>query len=348
MLLRWLRIDREEREKLWPLYGWFTTLMTGGSCFGMVSWVSWMQRCLYYYKVSDSPFFFNNAKNLNSLAIASRWTAAFKVSYAAEFLCITAAKLLTLDRMVDFATPLADARRKRWMVMKRVVMAAVLAINAVGLGGNIGAAALNAKTADSYAAASAACCNSTLAFETLTASLQHESDAFELSSVQMWCEVAVLLLVLSAFAVAGAVGLARVRSTMRSMTEPQRRLSITASNQLQLQIFSTTALIFVSFLLRSVFSSMFAVANQLQEVKCDKVSRDKLSLCKEDCYNDFFHMRVWMASTPEFQLIVVLLSSPITVLVALWGMTSKRMLQQMKLSQQQNPSLLPVSLHSIK
>jgi hypothetical protein len=312
-----------------------------------------MQRCVDYYKVLNSSLFLNDAENLNSLAIASRWTAAFKVSYAAEFLCITAAKLLTLDRMVDFATPLADARRKRWMVMKRVVMAAVLAVNAVGLGGNIGAAALNAKTADSYAAASAACCNSTLASETLTASLKHESDAFELSSVQMWCEVAVLLLVLSAFAVAGAVGLARVRSTMRSMTEPQRRLSITASNQLQLQIFSTTALIFVSFLLRSVFSIMFAVANQLQEGPldtCDKkiYLEDKSSLCKENCYNDFFHMRVWMATTPEFQLIVVLLSSPIAVLVALWGMTSKRMLQQMKLSQQQNPSLLPVSLHSIK
>ena len=40
----------------------------------------------------------------------------------------------------------------------------------------------------------------------------------------------------------------------------------------------------------------------------------------------------WLLYTPEFQLSVVLISSPLSLLVALWGMTSKRALQAMKRS----------------
>ena len=41
-------------------------------------------------------------------------------------------------------------------------------------------------------------------------------------------------------------------------------------------------------------------------------------------------MAVWMNRTPEFQLTIVLTSSPLSLLVALWGMTSKSMLRHMQ------------------
>ena len=43
-------------------------------------------------------------------------------------------------------------------------------------------------------------------------------------------------------------------------------------------------------------------------------------------------MVFWIGFTPEFQLTVVLISSPLALMVALWGMTSKRALQLMKSS----------------
>ena len=43
----------------------------------------------------------------------------------------------------------------------------------------------------------------------------------------------------------------------------------------------------------------------------------------------------WMALTPEFQLLIVLVSSPVALLVALWGMTSNATLQLMKSSQRE-------------
>jgi hypothetical protein len=46
-------------------------------------------------------------------------------------------------------------------------------------------------------------------------------------------------------------------------------------------------------------------------------------------------MQSWIIYTPEFQLLVILISSPLALLVALWGMTSERTLQQMESSQRQ-------------
>ena len=53
-------------------------------------------------------------------------------------------------------------------------------------------------------------------------------------------------------------------------------------------------------------------------------------------------MHMWMTYTPEFQLTIVLVSSPLALLVALWGMTSRRMLQAMKMKGQEAPLSLPV------
>jgi hypothetical protein len=41
-------------------------------------------------------------------------------------------------------------------------------------------------------------------------------------------------------------------------------------------------------------------------------------------------MSTWFDFTPEFTMIIFLISSPTALLVALWGMTSERMLQRMR------------------
>ena len=45
------------------------------------------------------------------------------------------------------------------------------------------------------------------------------------------------------------------------------------------------------------------------------------------CSNAANHALAWMDFTPQLQLSVVLISSPLALLVALWGMTSQRTLQ---------------------
>jgi hypothetical protein len=87
----------------------------------------------------------------------------------------------------------------------------------------------------------------------------------------------------------------------------------------------TAAFVFVTFLLRAVFSTMNALANALQTnvQTCSNT-------CDPACFNVWFVIQIWLQFTPEFQLIVVLISSPLALLVALWGMTSERTLQHMR------------------
>ena len=97
----------------------------------------------------------------------------------------------------------------------------------------------------------------------------------------------------------------------------------------------TTSVVFVAFVVRPVQSTMFAVARQLQDQgrRCPGVT----GLCDPSCHNVFTHILTWMVHTPEFQVTIVLLSSPLTLLVALWGMTTRQMLQTMKSKEQEMP-----------
>ncbi len=91
----------------------------------------------------------------------------------------------------------------------------------------------------------------------------------------------------------------------------------------------TTAFIFVTFVLRAAFSTISAVANQLRAAVGDKFCPDAC----DECPNVYVHIVQWMAYTPEFQVLIVLVSSPLALLVALWGMTSNATLHLMKSSQ---------------
>ena len=62
-----------------------------------------------------------------------------------------------------------------------------------------------------------------------------------------------------------------------------------------------------------------------------------MTFCDPSCFNVFTHIHLWAVRTPEFQVTIVLVSSPLTLLVALWGMTSKQTLQAMKSNQQDVP-----------
>ena len=108
---------------------------------------------------------------------------------------------------------------------------------------------------------------------------------------------------------------------------------IEEGRQLRLQIVGTAAFVFVTFLLRAVYSTMLALAAELQNsghyVGCGS------KLCDASCYNVYRLMQVWLIFTPEFQLTVVLISSPLAMIVALWGMTTDRALRRMQSNRRQ-------------
>ena len=318
-------MKEEDRQSVWVLYGWFSGLMCVGSVFGAVTWAAWMQYLVSNSIVTLSP-------GLSMLAQTTfyvqytRWGAVFYVAYPIEFLCLSVAKLLVLHRIADFAAPKGGGLSRRLAVGGRAVMAAVVVGNVVGLCANVAAAVYWAAAADSFsAAADAFASNNNTANSLFLRGNQKVQLGSDADSAQNFCEAVVLLIIILAFAVVGLAGDRRLSS---ALVQVKNEHVEALGKQLRRQIVGTTAFVFVTFLLRAVFSIMNAVSNALQNdaAACADVS----GACDPTCFNVWQLMQNWITFTPEFQLMVVLISSPLAMIVALWGMTSDRMLQAMK------------------
>ncbi len=335
MLYLWWRMEEEGRRRVWSLYGWFCGLMVCGSCFGAVTWAARMMQSENNFNGNDAASRRDFVQTWSLFARSNSWAAVFFVMYAIEFLCLSAARLMVLDRMSDFAAGQDEVARKRWAAGGRTVMAVVVLGNAVGLAANIAAAVHAQRAAEAASAASALfAANSTqLAVESVSLSNTEVQLSISITAVQSFCEVAVLLLIVAAFVVAG-VACARVVSS-KLLAVDAASASAAAGRELRRQMAITTVVVFVAFVVRSVQSTMIAVARQLQDAArtCPGVT----GFCDPSCHNVFTHIHVWAGRTPEFQVTVVLVSSPLTLLVALWGMTSKQTLQAMKSNQQEVP-----------
>ena len=355
----WRRVDEEGRQRVWRLYGWYSGLMLCGSCFGALSWAARMMNLVYGFKGNQLLSIRNNAEGTSFWALACFWRPAFTVMYAIEFLCLSVAKLMVLDRMSHFATP-GDGMSKRWVVGGRIVMAIVVLGNIVGCAANVAVAVRYQKAAEAYSTASAfyAANNTKDGGEYKSLATAELQLAGSISFVQSFSEAAVLLLIVVAFVAVGIVCARRLSSALSILGSAgaeiaaQHRLqqqavgqAMALGRQRQLEIFFTTGFVFVAFVLRSVFATMYTVAYQLRDIgnTCPGVT----SSCDASCYNvytppkpqllnrfpvsfnriRYTHVSRWMFFTPQFQLIVVLIASPLALLVALWGATSNVILK---------------------
>jgi hypothetical protein len=326
MFYRWRRMEEEDRRRVWRLYGWFTALMACGSCVGAVAWAARMMELVNDVKAIKSVC---KAEEEAWAARAYSWLPVFQVTYAVEFMCMCSAKLMVLDRMYGFVA--AENAQQRWAAVARVVMAAVVLGNAVGLAANAAAAVHYQKAAEAESASSNYfSVNNTKdgrAFNLL--SDQEVQLAGSLASLQLLCEVTVLLLIVVAFVVVGVLCARILSSTFTTAGRDvvYDALMATVGGSLRRQMLGTTAFVFVTFLLRSVYTTMQSVSFMLRDIykRCPDVN----DLCDASCYNVYTHISIWMNYTPEFQSTIVLISSPLALLVALWGMTPRSTLHLM-------------------
>jgi hypothetical protein len=123
-------------------------------------------------------------------------------------------------------------------------------------------------------------------------------------SVQSFSEVIVLLLIVVAFAVVGVLSVRRVSA--RLLDVDAASAAAATGRALRRRMLGTTAFVFVTFVLRAAFSIMFAVANQWRDV--NRVCPDGTSGNCGSCRNVYAYMLNWMTYTPEFQVLIVLVS----------------------------------------
>ncbi len=216
-----------------------------------------------------------------------------------------------------------------------MVMAVVVLGNAVGLAANVASAVQFQRAADASSTASMyfAANNTQDGRQYFLSSRAEVQHANSILSVQLFSEVAVLLLVVAAFVVAGVCSWRRIRAVVfRSIRHGIEAAIATeeSGRRHKLQMLGTITFVFAAFVVRSVLSTMRAIASYLQDgaKHCPGVSS---AGCDATCYNVYTHIWIWMVYTPEFQVTVVLVASPLALLVALWGVTSRQTRQLMKL-----------------
>lgn len=322
MLFLFLQLPQDDRKNIWRHYGAFTALIFGGSCFGIITWYSWMQYLTNNYtgmsllpKPSEDCFFF--------FARAEHWYAAHRVTYAVEFLFLSVANVLVLDRMAGFSMP-------NIMSTARLVVGAISLANVVGLVGNCVTAAYHVQTAEYWAKTSAALAANSTNLDDLRAEARALTQrTASLASVQSFSEVAALAIIVASFVVVGLHSLRRIRAAILAV--PDRSTAFASGVQMQRDVVITVSFSFLAFVLRCLFSSMFALALQLQNVgaQCPAATLDDSHYC-HPCYNDYMHLWEWMDYTPVFRLLIILISSPLSLMVALFCMTGRRHLQLMR------------------
>jgi hypothetical protein len=313
----------------------FTALMACGSCVGAVAWAARIMYLVSLFTAADSS---NPVEKYWQYASDIRWFSAYSVTYAFEFLCLSAAKLMVLDRLSVFSALEGTSARRRWTATS-VVMAAVVLGNAVSLAGNVASAVHYLRAADALSTLSAYyAANSTdtsTAQEFSTLGLKETQLGGSILSVQRFCEVAVLLLIVAAFVAVGVLSVRRVSSRLLGVDAASAAAA--TGRALRRQMLGITAFVFVTFLLRSVLSTITAVSFQLRDLDRDCPASDsEKSIFCSTCRNVYSHITGWMIYTPAFESTIVLISSPFTLLVALWGMTSKATLHLMKSSGQES------------
>jgi hypothetical protein len=360
MFYLWWRMCREDQLRSWRLYGWYCGLMLCSGCFGAATWAFFMIYIASGFTVRAAGVARDTSTNV--------YLALHCVTYAIEFMCSSAAELMVLERMSDFVAPQGGNMRKWWVLGGRIVMTVVVLGNSTGLAACIAAAV---RWLRSYAATSTglrylAANNTAKASEFLIVAREEDSSAYSMWTVQQMCEVAVLLFIVAAFLITGAMCARRISDTLRgvqkmsAVRDLQHRSHLVSSvleeaalqgRNLQLRMVATTTVVFAALLLRSVLSTMIAVSfvsyasflsNDPEFSKCPGVA-NSFKFCDSSCTNVNIHIWSWLFNTPEFRPTVVLISSPLVMLVALWGMTTQSIWQRMKPNQRADTPLQAIA-----
>jgi len=345
--VRWRNWSAEEKRNSWRLYGWFTALSSLGSVAGALGYAARMGQ-LYYTYVAK-PLDILKTPTLSELQLRNEmradrlgFIAAFYSMFPLELGLVVVAKLLVLHRLHRFSI-CRSPRVRMWEVLGRLFLAAVVAGNLIGFGGNIVSAVYYSQAggmADKAAKAWAA--NDTAVGKNWEGqSRQKTEQASAVASVQRFSEVSVLLMIISAFLIVGVNSLRIIAQALRTLLAAEKKFVSVAGaagaagremiagasvqgRQLQVKVVATVAFVFFTVLVRTAFTVLYALAQGFQ----NSSSSCAPSQC-DPCKNVYTHINFFILYTPLFQLLLMLVSSPLALLVALWGMSGVRAIEHM-------------------
>jgi hypothetical protein len=250
---------------------------------------------------------------------------------------------MVLDGLTQYAlerASLISSMSKSLKLLKifnAAVAVSVCLCNAIGLIANSVASYFFSHGADLEAEAAA---KYSLGDVDANQTLSEASRAFTLgnaaNSVQNYSEALVLVIILIVFfaAVLSVTRILSVADHLAADIMVQARLAnfllisdaaaatAAAGARMRRRIMVTVRVCFVSFLVRAIWSILVAVSQSSYDYKpqCGEYPTGQCSPCQPAGVA----IRFTLFYTPEVQVLVELVSSPLSLLFALWGMTSDR------------------------
>jgi hypothetical protein len=351
--LRWARFGAS--AKMWPLLGWFSGLMCVGSVAGCVAWGASTQSTLLYYEIFEPG---TRLQYYTLAASQQRWTTVFYIFNGLEFLCLIIPKLFLLGRLVNNAArsmhdevPEMSGIRTSWRggralpMLYRMVASVVALCSAVGMAAYTAGSAYNSQISGLADQAAAACdylgndTNSSLVFiRALDEAVTHRYTCLAVQSVS---EAVALLLISCAYLVLVTLSVsifrqaekvaahALVSSPVAPGGQPQNSRATTvameraivddsmhAAAEQRRRLTLACVIVLVSFPCRAAFDLLQAYASY--DVHYNSLCPSPCGTCQPTQYV----VRAWLAYTPEFQPLVVALSSPLPMTVSLWLITA--------------------------
>ena len=157
------------------------------------------------------------------------------------------------------------------------------------------------------------------------------SDGISVAGYGSICEGCSLVIMLVSFLAAGVLCIRRFyfySATASSATEAGRQIK-----KVRLQIIVTVSTVFVTFLMRSVYAAALAASRRDSRIATPFAANPQcehfFSFC-DRCQEVGLIVQSWLYLCPAFSFTVFLLSSPVTILVSLWGMTPDSILQSLR------------------
>ena len=161
------------------------------------------------------------------------------------------------------------------------------------------------------------------------------------------CEGCSLCIMLVSFVVAGVLCTRRFYSWY-SGAKNKSSAAGRAVIQVRLRIIVTVSTVFLTFLIRAVYAISLAVSRTGVNVMstpfirnsetygfnsdCDvQTAANNVAMLCKPCQGLGPLVQIWLYLCPAFPFTVFLLSSPVTILVALWGMTTDSFLQNLQI-----------------
>jgi len=347
---RWLKWSDEEKLRGWRLYGWFTALSCAGSLAGVIAFSGRIFHLTGVYVTKNTPKNPTNDQLVLTMQETSisfgRGLATFVVASPVEFAFSSLAQLFVLHRLQRFTTS-KSLRQRAWKIAGRMFLAAVITGHIVSICASIASAVEYIRSAGFYSDAAAAyAANATAAGSLFEIQAKDKrAEAVRIASVQRFIEVVVLLVIVATFIVVGLNSHRIISTALRALFNAEKKLvSIAAASgvvdsagaklvaevqsqgrMLHRKVVGTFVFVLLTLLVRSVFTIMFAVGSSMTN-QADKCARSECDACK----NVFSHMMFWMVYTPSYHFFCVLVSSPLALMGALWGMSGVRAMEQMR------------------